>query len=651
MKKIVLLVVLLSTSFYNSYSQRWLWATDAETLCDNWGLAIDSKNNAYITGSYYDTARFQNIFLQGGANQGFLVKYDGNGNVKWGITSEGSNSLGFLNSIEATCDHSNNVIICGGFTDTVRLGVDTLRSLPNHAYGNAFFAKFDSAGSLLWARQSYSPPWHDNSAEAWSVNVDKFNNIYIVGTYVDTISFGSDTFRTASWDNSFLAKCDPAGNIQWVSSSHAPSPYCEADGWSSTLDDSGNIYIAGFFCDTITFGRYTLMANYNSIYNTTFEAFLVKYDKNGNVLWAWQSKGNDSTHCVAFSVLTDKANNVYITGAIYDSAYFGPYKLRGNSTSPQNGEWGDIYLAKFSPDGQLQWVHQSQSDSGGWSGYSLQKDTLNNIYISGGGSNNGARSAHVSFAGVRFTIPGTSGSEPSFIMKLDTSGNALCYSMVTGGGEDKNSIISSPAGDYIYLFGSVYGTSIFGTDTLTSAEQYPFLARWESCQCTHGDIRFMSHDTVCSNSGAVQIYATPQGGVLKGSGVYGNYFYPDSVTSNKYHTVHYHFVDSSGCHGSLTDSIYVSSCLGIPDVMNGARFSVYPNPSNGNFFMEVNSEAGTVNNIEVINELGQVIYFKQYPVVTTQYTIDLSHLPTGVYTLRLQTNSGSIVKKLVVVKR
>jgi hypothetical protein len=648
MKKTLLPLALCFLFSLQCHSQRWLWAVEGKTESDCWGLAIDGNANAYITGPYYDTARFDTTLLRGSYWQTFLAKFDGSGNVKWGVTSHGLSSSCWSEGIEATCDKSNNVIICGVFGDTVTIGNDTLRSTSNLYVDDLYLAKFNSNGNLTWAWQSTAPSTNSGGSMGLTIATDKFNSIYMAGEYSDTTTFGPYTFNTSMWNNAFLAKFDSNGNVLWVSSSNSPSIYCEACTYGCTVDDSGYIYVTGFFVDTVSFGPYTLTTNQPySQYTTVAATYLVKYDKMGNVVWAWQSQcGTASSYSIGYSVLTDNTQNVYITGTIYDSVFFGPYRLMGNNTMEDGG---DIFLAKFSPNGNLQWVHPSHSDSGGWSGYSLYKDTLNHIYFSGGGENR-SRLANVSFGGASFTIP-SSCFEPSFIMKLDTSGNSVCTSMITGGGDDMNSIVCNPSGTYVYVSGDLADSTIFTKDTLEGGEEFPFIARWQACECAHGKIIIQSTDTVCSIAGAIQIFPSPPGGKLSGNGVFGSFFYPDSANIGQYNYIHYYFTDSSGCLGTAIDSVYVENCAGVPVIKNNIRVNTFPNPSNGLFtvalrYAELVSASQT---IIIYNVLGQPVYSATLKQVQGDNLIDISSQPSGIYFYREITEDGNLLGEGKVV--
>lgn len=73
-------------------------------------------------------------------------------------------------------------------------------------------------------------------------------------------------------------------------------------------------------------------------------------------------------------------------------------------------------------------------------------------------------------------------------------------------------------------------------------------------------------------------------------------------------------------------------------------FNVFPNPSNGEFVIELNKADNytlTVNNI-----LGQVVYTSLINEVSTN--INLSNLEKGIYTIELKNNNKSFVEKVII---
>jgi hypothetical protein len=70
--------------------------------------------------------------------------------------------------------------------------------------------------------------------------------------------------------------------------------------------------------------------------------------------------------------------------------------------------------------------------------------------------------------------------------------------------------------------------------------------------------------------------------------------------------------------------------------------NIYPNPSSGLFTVTVTNQ--TNNQASLFDALGKLVATSNE---VGTFNIDLSDMPVGIYTLRLDTESGTVTKKLV----
>ena len=89
-----------------------------------------------------------------------------------------------------------------------------------------------------------------------------------------------------------------------------------------------------------------------------------------------------------------------------------------------------------------------------------------------------------------------------------------------------------------------------------------------------------------------------------------------------------------------------NALVGIHETHNETAFEaqIYPNPAKGQFTVSTDYNKGAVS-VMMLNMQGQMVMFF---TVEGQRTIDVSHLPAGVYTLQML--GGSVVTKKVVVE-
>lgn len=77
-----------------------------------------------------------------------------------------------------------------------------------------------------------------------------------------------------------------------------------------------------------------------------------------------------------------------------------------------------------------------------------------------------------------------------------------------------------------------------------------------------------------------------------------------------------------------------------------ASVSIYPNPTNGLVNIQF-AEMTAVDTINVFSISGQLVYSKQFSGSFDAYTIDLAKAATGVYIMKLESQNGTMIKRLV----
>jgi hypothetical protein len=147
---------------------------------------------------------------------------------------------------------------------------------------------------------------------------------------------------------------------------------------------------------------------YNSWWGSR-EIFIAKYDENGNLVWA-KSAGGSSTEVVR-SVTVDAAGNSYITGYFQSgsSMTFGTITITNNSTN--------IFIAKYDSNGNTIWAKSLGGNDLDY-GVGISVDTIGNLYISGH-----FNSPTITFGTTTLTNVGS--TTDFFIAKCDNNGNFL----------------------------------------------------------------------------------------------------------------------------------------------------------------------------------------------------------------------------------
>lgn len=75
--------------------------------------------------------------------------------------------------------------------------------------------------------------------------------------------------------------------------------------------------------------------------------------------------------------------------------------------------------------------------------------------------------------------------------------------------------------------------------------------------------------------------------------------------------------------------------------------AVYPNPTSGVFFLNIESQFSESFEVKVVNLIGQPVNIQE--VTTNQQTqFDLSGLPKGVYFVKITVDQQQVVKRIIL---
>ncbi|MCL2041816.1 MAG: T9SS type A sorting domain-containing protein [Bacteroidales bacterium] len=94
------------------------------------------------------------------------------------------------------------------------------------------------------------------------------------------------------------------------------------------------------------------------------------------------------------------------------------------------------------------------------------------------------------------------------------------------------------------------------------------------------------------------------------------------------------------CHDLTREGVATA----VEEIDAYSNIMVYPNPTEGKF--TITHHELRITGIEIFDVLGRKV-FEQKAESRKQKEIDISHLPTGVYFVRIQTDKGVVTKKVV----
>jgi len=111
----------------------------------------------------------------------------------------------------------------------------------------------------------------------------------------------------------------------------------------------------------------------------------------------------------------------------------------------------------------------------------------------------------------------------------------------------------------------------------------------------------------------------------------------------------HYYVCSAHASMGMKGIIIVQNTTGIIEYPAKINFSVYPNPSHGQFQVVIGDSKIAKNyNLEVYDLAGNKIYGVSDINQQTSINLDLSDSPSGIYFIRLYDGEGYAVRKIVI---
>ena len=349
---------------------------------------------------------------------------------------------------------------------------------------------------------------------AYAMTADDNENIYITGYFSNIVDFntgvGVENLVSKGGTDVFVAKYDKNGQFLWAKSFGGTGFDL---GVNIALDNSNNVYVTGFFLNSVDFdpgiginnitslgqkdmfiSKFTSNGSYewtkriggsrsidprsividdnDNIYTTGYfegtidfdpnigiqnliatvgtDVFVSKFDAMGNYIWAKQLGG--TSHEDGFSIAIDNAGNVLLTGTYRETMDFDPNIGVYNMSG--TGILATPYCLKLDPNGDFLWAVQFKGSNHSLA-TGLATDNVGNVYLAGKFQyttdfNPGAPVSNLS----------SSGNYDGYLCKLNSNGQ---FDWVFKIGDFKEDYISSVFVDdsnYIYIIGDQYSPNV-----------------------------------------------------------------------------------------------------------------------------------------------------------------------------------------------
>jgi len=387
-----------SVQLVNGWSRTGSGGSGGQQVDVAYTVDIDDSNNIYVAGTFSGQDTFGTFVVQSsGGLDIFLGKISPTGDWLWVLTGGG---LEDDYATAVTVDTSGNPIISGYIGATGTFGDNTAESLGGT---EILVAKAQSSGEWSWVTTAGGVA--DDRANAISSGVG--GSIFITGQVENDASFGPTS--TTGYDlDAFVGAIGPSGNWNWVqrfSGNQDDGGYCidvvdgnvisGGDHWgdieinemelsggggyissmntstgsvnwlvdvqgtpnSMASDDSGYLYVAGYFTGAELFGDQILTSAGGQ------DVFLGKLNTEGenesNWIWAI-SAGSDEWDTVG-DIAVNGVGQIVLIGTYGDERLHSDITV--GSTVLANHEYSDVFVATASTGGNWIGAINGVSDS------------------------------------------------------------------------------------------------------------------------------------------------------------------------------------------------------------------------------------------------------------------------------------------------
>jgi hypothetical protein len=178
-----------------------LWTRQALRTGDGEGrgIAVDGAGHSLVTGGFSGVATFgqgetNETVLDSGkighATEMFVARFDGTGALVWVRQAGGVSSR--IAGTGIAVDSAGSSYVAGGFSGAATFGAGdaaetTLTAGTLGSGGNAFIAKYDAGGALVWVRQAHST---GSGSGASGIAIDGAGASHVTGFFRGTATFG-----------------------------------------------------------------------------------------------------------------------------------------------------------------------------------------------------------------------------------------------------------------------------------------------------------------------------------------------------------------------------------------------------------------------------------------------------------------------------
>lgn len=575
-------------------------------------IVVDGSGNTYVTGRTYNGATTEDDIV--------TIKYNNAGTITASIQENGTaNSIDKANKIKL--DATGNVFVAG--------------KLKNSGTAEDFYVvKYNSSLVAQW-EYVYNGQG-GNYDEAYDMSFDAGGEIYATGySYLSATNNDFLTVRLKLTD----------GSQSWLTRFNGTANNSD-QARSMAVDAIGNIYVTGESKGSGTGSDYSTIKYCQLTTDAGLDTAIcsgtsVQLNVTGGSTIVWQATGTLSCLNCANPVSTPPTDETYIVSTTdgngctdYDTVMViinplpGPVITASGPTSFCIGEDVDLTASGFS--------------AYNWS----TGDTTATITVSASGT-----------YGVTVTdVMGCNNqtSQQVVVYPLPNIDAGTATPFCTG---DSTQLLATNGDTYVW-------NSSPDLSNLTIADPYAsptstttfYVTGTDENGCVNTDSVVVNVNQLPSQPSNTYVSATF---TCVTNNTSGNQWYMNGVpisgetgqtyvvTANGDYWVVY--TDINGCASINSDTVTVTG-IGVSEMENKYGFSIYPNPNDGIFSLNLSLTQSADIKIEMMDVIGKTIITESYSDMNGSFrrSFDQSHLPKGIYLVRVKINNETITKRLII---
>ena len=276
---------------------------------------------------------------------------------------------------------------------------------------DGYITKYNPDGSQAWIRQFGT----SGTDYALGTGNDNAGNVYAAG-YTNGAFAGATNLGS---NDGFITKYTAAGTLAWVKQFGTAADDTSV---GISVDSNGNSYVIGK-----TYGAFT-----GNVTQGAYDAYIAKYDTNGNQTWIKQFGTNQDDEAIGVSL--DSNDNIYVLGSTAGA-------FAGNT----NASGFDVFVSKYNSSGTQAWVKQLGSSGNNYANINgISTDSTGNVFITGytdgtfsGNTSLGSYDGFVAKYSSTGTLAwvkqfGTTSDDYSIASKTDSAGNTYVAGWTSG---------------------------------------------------------------------------------------------------------------------------------------------------------------------------------------------------------------------------